>query len=100
MSQPALETFRAEVRDWLESELPAIHATPMPEDEIVWGGRNVQFKHADQKSWLDAMAAKGWTAPTWPKNSAVVDYPPKNTGSSKVNSGRIQCSPGARVVLD
>lgn len=85
MSQPALETFRAEVRDWLEANCPQSMRTPMPEDEIVWGGRNVQFKHDDQKAWLDAMAAKGWTAPTWPKNSAVVDCPPKNIGSFKVN---------------
>ena len=41
--------------------------TPMPEDETVWGGRNGTFKNPDSKLWLDRMASRGWTAPTWPK---------------------------------
>jgi alkylation response protein AidB-like acyl-CoA dehydrogenase len=61
-----LEAFRAEVRAWLEAHCPASMRTPMPEDEIVWGGRNATFKNPDSKKWLDAMAAKGWTAPQWP----------------------------------
>jgi alkylation response protein AidB-like acyl-CoA dehydrogenase len=61
-----LEAFRAEVRAWLEVNCPPSMRTPMPEDEIVWGGRNAQFKNPDSKKWLDAMAAKGWTAPQWP----------------------------------
>jgi alkylation response protein AidB-like acyl-CoA dehydrogenase len=63
----ALETFRADVRAWLEANCPASMRTPMPEDEIVWGGRNARFKNPDSKVWLDAMAARGWTAPQWPK---------------------------------
>jgi alkylation response protein AidB-like acyl-CoA dehydrogenase len=38
----------------------------MPEDEVVWGGRNATFKRPEAKQWLDAMSAKGWTAPMWP----------------------------------
>ena len=41
--------------------------TPMPEDETVWGGRNATYKNPESKKWLDAMGAKGWTCPTWPK---------------------------------
>jgi alkylation response protein AidB-like acyl-CoA dehydrogenase len=41
--------------------------TPMTESETVWGGRNAVFKNPDSKVWLDRMAAKGWTAPTWPE---------------------------------
>jgi alkylation response protein AidB-like acyl-CoA dehydrogenase len=41
--------------------------TPMPEEEIAWGGRKATFKNPDSKLWLDRMAARGWTAPTWPK---------------------------------
>lgn len=61
-----LETFRAETRAWLEENCPASMRTPMPEDETVWGGRNAVFKNPDSKLWLDRMAAKGWTCPTWP----------------------------------
>ena len=62
----AQEDFRAEVRDWLEDNCPPSMRTPMPEDETVWGGRKATFKNPDSKLWLDRMAARGWTAPTWP----------------------------------
>jgi alkylation response protein AidB-like acyl-CoA dehydrogenase len=41
--------------------------TPMTGEETPWGGRKGRFKNPDSKIWLDRMAAKGWTAPTWPK---------------------------------
>ena len=62
-----LEAFRSEVQGWLEANCPPSMRTPMPEDEVVWGGRNATFKNPDSKRWLDAMASKGWTAPTWPR---------------------------------
>jgi len=61
-----LETFRTETRAWLEENCPPSMRTPMPEDEVPWGGRNGQFPNPDTKVWLDRMGAKGWTAPTWP----------------------------------
>jgi len=63
-----LETFRAETRTWLEENCPPAMRTPMTgEDDAVWGGRNYKFASDDHKAWLDRMAAKGWTAPMWPK---------------------------------
>jgi alkylation response protein AidB-like acyl-CoA dehydrogenase len=38
------------------------------DDDSIWGGRKAKFKNPEQKLWLDRMAAKGWTAPTWPGN--------------------------------
>jgi len=63
----ALDQFRAETRAWLEENCPASMRTPMPEREMPWGGRNGQFPNPDTKLWLDRMAERGWTAPTWPK---------------------------------
>ena len=62
-----LEQFRAETRAWLEENCPPSMRTPMPEDEIVWGGRGEKFKNPESKVWLERMAEKGWTAPTWPR---------------------------------
>lgn len=63
-----LEAFRAETRAWLEENCPASMRAPISgEEDFVWGGRNYQFKHPDQKLWLERMGAKGWTAPLWPK---------------------------------
>jgi alkylation response protein AidB-like acyl-CoA dehydrogenase len=62
-----LDSFRVEVRQWLEKNCPPSMRTPAPEDEDVWGGRHPRFKHPDSKLWFDRMVAKGWTVPTWPK---------------------------------
>jgi alkylation response protein AidB-like acyl-CoA dehydrogenase len=67
-----LEAFRSETRAWLEAKCPASMRGEAPnaaEDgaEIVWGGRRAVYKNADAKLWLDRMAERGWTAPTWPK---------------------------------
>jgi alkylation response protein AidB-like acyl-CoA dehydrogenase len=62
-----LDQFRTETRAWLEANCPASMRTPATEEEVVWGGRNQVFTNPDSKVWLDRMAAKGWTAPTWPK---------------------------------
>jgi len=61
-----LKEFRAETRAWLEANCPASMRTPMPEDETVWGGRRERFKNPDSKLWLERMAERGWTCPTWP----------------------------------
>jgi acyl-CoA dehydrogenase len=62
-----LAIFRAETRAWLIENCPPTMRTPMKEDDEVWGGRRPVFDHPDQKVWLDRMAARGWTAPTWPQ---------------------------------
>jgi alkylation response protein AidB-like acyl-CoA dehydrogenase len=61
-----LEEYRREVRAWLEENCPPSMRTPAREEDDVWGGRNWVFKDPAAKLWLDRMAAKGWTAPTWP----------------------------------
>ena len=63
-----LDLFRAETRAWLEENCPKSMRQPYQgEDDQVWGGRNAQYKHPDQKVWLERMAARGWTTPTWSK---------------------------------
>ena len=62
-----LEKFRAETRAWLEANCPASMRTPMVEEEVIWGGRNQVFVNPDSKVWLERMAERGWTAPSWPK---------------------------------
>jgi alkylation response protein AidB-like acyl-CoA dehydrogenase len=63
-----LDTFRTETRAWLASNCPPSMRLPLEDDEDrCWGGRNWKFKSEDQKRWLERMAERGWTAPTWPK---------------------------------
>lgn len=59
-----LDTFRQEARAWLEANFPqslrgkdnAMSAVDGPTEET-----------AEQKQWREAMGAKGWGVPTWPK---------------------------------
>jgi len=59
--------FRAETRAWLEANCPPEMRQPIrSEADICWGGRNPDFASPAQKTWLDAMGARGWTVPDWP----------------------------------
>ena len=59
-----LEAFRQDVRRSLDANCPPRMRTPSA-DEMPGGGR-AQYKHPETKIWLDFMAEKGWTVPTWP----------------------------------
>ena len=61
-----LQTFRQETRTWLEENCPPAMQKPIKLEDAVWGGRNPEFPNPESKLWLERMAAKGWTAPTWP----------------------------------
>ena len=57
-------SFREEVRDWLEDNCP-----PSMRDGkggSTGGGRRATYPNPELKVWLDRMAERGWTAPTWP----------------------------------
>jgi len=66
-----IEAFRADTRAWLEASCPASMrwakgeaGNAMSGEGLTWGGRNAGLG-ADAKRWLDVMAERGWTAPTW-----------------------------------
>jgi alkylation response protein AidB-like acyl-CoA dehydrogenase len=69
----SLDSFRHEVRLWLDKNCPvslrggAEGDMTSEETEIPWGGRNMADEKSDRRTWMDRMAAQGWTAPTWPK---------------------------------
>jgi alkylation response protein AidB-like acyl-CoA dehydrogenase len=58
-----LQIFRKDTHNWLEANCPPEMRKP---GDVCWGGRNPSFSHPDQKIWLEKMAGKGWTCPTWP----------------------------------
>lgn len=68
-----LDKFRNEVGSWLEANCPetmhwpaASEANDTISDTLCWGGRK-EKRSDDAQRWLDVMADKGWTAPTWPE---------------------------------
>ena len=62
-----LDTFRSDIRAWLEENCPPeMRESIRGEEDICWGGRNWEFQSDAQRVWLERMADKGYTAPTWP----------------------------------
>jgi acyl-CoA dehydrogenase len=87
-----LEQFRAETRAWLEANCPPEMREPMRDDEdACWGGRNFKFKNAEQKQWLDTMAAKGWTVPDWPQDYGGGGLSAAETKILRAEMARLGC---------
>src|SRR5437762_4012624 len=62
-----LEAFRDVTRRWLVANAPPSMRKPLAAGEdYCWGGRKGRWP-ADVARWLAAMAERGWTAPTWPR---------------------------------
>ena len=61
-----VEAFRGEARNWLEENYPQSlrRDSEATQEAIMMGGLKPT---GDLKLWKDRMAAKGWGAPTWPK---------------------------------
>lgn len=62
-----LEAFREEARQWLRANAPATMFAPVKGvEDLCFGGGKVPYPR-DVRRWLEIMAARGWTAPTWPR---------------------------------
>ncbi len=58
-----LDDFREETRDWLETNCPDGVRGP---GSIPWGSTKIKLDDAS-KQWLERMASRGWTVPSWPE---------------------------------
>ena len=55
--------FRAETRAWLKANCPpGARGT----GQTAWGSRRIALE-PDVRLWLERMADRGWTVPTWPR---------------------------------
>ena len=59
----SMDQFRQDTRAWLEENCPAGARGPGP---VPLGSTRVEMD-TDSRLWLERMAAKGWTVPTWPR---------------------------------
>jgi alkylation response protein AidB-like acyl-CoA dehydrogenase len=62
-----VESFRRELVEFLERELPEKLGEMPPPTAEFWGGRKPQGYHPQSKRFCELMADRGLTAPTWPK---------------------------------
>lgn len=59
-----LQAFREETRAWLEENCPPGARGP---GEVSNGSSKIEIKDPDTRLWVERMAEKGWTVPSWPK---------------------------------
>ncbi|SEJ05626.1 acyl-CoA dehydrogenase [Sphingomonas sp. OV641] len=86
-----LEQFRAETRAWLEANCPPEMREPIrSEKDTVWGGRDQSAMSPAQKQWMNAMGAKGWTVPDWPKEYGGGGLSAAETKVLREEMGRIR----------
>ena len=57
------DDFRLETRDWLATH--CVEGARGP-GQIPWGSSKIPLER-DSALWLECMAERGWTVPTWPK---------------------------------
>jgi alkylation response protein AidB-like acyl-CoA dehydrogenase len=57
------EDFRAETRAWLAENCPE---GARGSGQIAWGSSKIELE-TDTRLWLERMAERGWTVPTWPR---------------------------------
>ena len=58
-----MDDFRAETRAWLDANCPPGARGP---GQVPWGSSRIALD-TDSRLWLERMAERGWTVPTWPR---------------------------------
>jgi len=70
--------------------------TPATDEEDVWGGRRAVFPSPDARRWLDVMAARGFTAPTWPREYGGGGLSPEEAAILEAEQKRLGCRPALK----
>lgn len=66
MSMSEIDSFRKEVREWLQANCPESLRKRWPDPFAEFSVLR-KLRKGDSAVWLEAMIDKGWTAPTWPR---------------------------------
>lgn len=89
----AIETFRAEVRSWLEANCPPSLRGPAASGELVWGGSSIEFANADQRLWFERMRERNWFCPGWPAAYGGGGLAPDEVAVLEQELKRLRCRP-------
>ena len=88
------DRLRDELRRFIEESCPPAMRAPIAgEDDEVWGGRRAVFKTPEARVWLERMAARGFTAPTWPKEYGGAGLSPAEAAILDAELRRAGCRP-------
>jgi alkylation response protein AidB-like acyl-CoA dehydrogenase len=84
-SDPAIEKFRAEVREFCESELPKETSRKV--------SMGLHLEKGEYDAWLKKLGAKGWLTGKWPKKHGGFDWSPEQYMVFTEELGRAESPP-------
>ena len=84
-----LDIFREETREFLEQHCPQ----SMRNQHFHWEDAHEYYDTDDARAWLQAMAARGWTAPAWPKEYTGGGLDPEHRAVLSQEMSRIKALP-------
>ena len=84
-----LDTFREETRAFLEENCPK----SMRDQHFHWEDAHEYYDTDDARQWLNIMAARGWTAPAWPKEYTGGGLDPAHRAILSQEMSRIKALP-------
>jgi alkylation response protein AidB-like acyl-CoA dehydrogenase len=89
-----LDSFRLEMREWLEANCPPEMRQPVrDEDDVFWGGRRASFRNEAQRLWFERCAEKGYTVPDWPEAYGGAGMNPAQAKIWREEMARINARP-------
>src|ERR1700730_14791577 len=88
---PALEALRAEVRTWLEEELPVEH------EGFQWDFEEDPDKWAFYREFWKKQGAKRWMEPAWPREYGGDELSPRACQVIREEFGRRRAGPIAGI---
>ena len=96
-----LEKFRKETHEWLAANCPdsmrwpkAATGNNMAGEGLAWGGRKERYDDdPDMKRWLDVMAERGWTAPTWARQYGGGGLSKEEAKVLAAEMAKLRCKP-------
>ena len=85
------QEFYREIYAWLEQNCPPSQRLPASGKDMVYGGQQCVFPSEDARIWLQRMAAKGWTVPTWPRKYGGAGLSPEQEKLLKKAMRKLGC---------
>ena len=88
-----IDQFREQTRSWLEANCPPSQRKAIPEGEMVWGAREMEFPSADAQVWFERMRDKGWFCPEWPVEYGGAGLSDEYNAVLESELRRLKCRP-------
>jgi acyl-CoA dehydrogenase len=89
-----MDALRQDMRAWLQANCPPEMRQPMSsETDICWGGKRFRFSSDAQRQWMQRMAERGWTVPTWPREYGGAGLTNAEAGVLREEMAALKCRP-------